>query len=163
MPLATRPQRPARWLAAARLMGEGQYRIDDALHAQLDALDESNHALQENIWLLEEQAETIETGSRAAALGGFTCVVAMPNTDPTQDSVSVGDFVRRQGELAGLCDVRPAGSITIADSLYDNYAPTLINDIAREQARIHALPVDSLPASIPPMDTTAALAELKRR
>src|SRR5262245_20188874 len=61
----------------------------------------------------KEEAETIETGSRAAALGGFTCVVAMPNTDPTQDTVSVVEFVRRQGQLAGLCDVRPSGSITI--------------------------------------------------
>ena len=60
-----------------------------------------------------EEAETIETGSRAAAKGGYTCVVAMPNTDPTQDSVSVVEFVRRQGEAAGLCDVRPAGSITV--------------------------------------------------
>jgi dihydroorotase len=60
-----------------------------------------------------EEAETIETGSRAAALGGFTAVVAMPNTDPTQDCVEVVDFVRRQGERAGLCDVRPAGSITL--------------------------------------------------
>ena len=60
-----------------------------------------------------EEAETIETGSRAAAKGGYTCVVAMPNTDPTQDSVSVVEFVRRQGEIAGLCDVRPSGSITI--------------------------------------------------
>ena len=60
-----------------------------------------------------EEAETIETGSRAAAKGGYTCVVAMPNTDPTQDSVSVVEFVRAQGEAAGLCDVRPSGSITI--------------------------------------------------
>jgi dihydroorotase len=60
-----------------------------------------------------EEAETIESGSRAAALGGYTCVVAMPNTDPTQDSVSVVEFVRRQGEAAGLCDVRPSGSITV--------------------------------------------------
>jgi dihydroorotase len=60
-----------------------------------------------------EEAETIETGSRSAAKGGYTCVVAMPNTDPTQDSVSVVEFVRRQGEAAGLCDVRPAASITI--------------------------------------------------
>jgi dihydroorotase len=60
-----------------------------------------------------EEAETIETGSRAAALGGFTAVVAMPNTDPTQDSVEVVDFVRRQGERAGLCEVLPSGSITI--------------------------------------------------
>lgn len=60
-----------------------------------------------------EEAETIKTGSRAAAKGGYTCIVAMPNTDPTQDSVSVVEFVRRQGEIAGLCDVRPSGSITI--------------------------------------------------
>lgn len=61
----------------------------------------------------QEEAETIETGSRAAALGGYTAVVAMPNTDPTQDSLGVVEFVRRQGESAGLCDVRPSGSITI--------------------------------------------------
>jgi dihydroorotase len=60
-----------------------------------------------------EDAETIETGSRAAALGGFTAVVAMPNTDPAQDSVAVVEFVRRQARLAGLCDVHPAGCITI--------------------------------------------------
>ena len=61
----------------------------------------------------KEEAETIETGSRAAAKGGYTCVVAMPNTDPTQDCVSVVEFVRNQGIAAGLCDVRPSGSITI--------------------------------------------------
>jgi dihydroorotase len=61
-----------------------------------------------------EDAETIETGSRAAALGGFTAVVAMPNTDPTQDSVEVVDFVRRQGERAGWCEVLPSGSITVS-------------------------------------------------
>ncbi len=60
-----------------------------------------------------EEAETIETGSRAAALGGFTAVVAMPNTDPAQDSVAVVDFVRTQGERAGLCEVLPSGCITI--------------------------------------------------
>ena len=60
-----------------------------------------------------EEAETIETGSRGAALGGFTAVVAMPNTDPTQDSVGVVEFVREQGRRAGLCDVRPSGSITV--------------------------------------------------
>jgi dihydroorotase len=60
-----------------------------------------------------EEAETIETGSRAAALGGFTAVVAMPNTDPAQDSVSVVEFVRSQGIAAGLCDVVPSGCITV--------------------------------------------------
>ena len=61
----------------------------------------------------KEEAETIETGSRAAALGGFTAVVAMPNTDPAQDSVAVIEFVRQQGVRAGLCEVLPSGCITI--------------------------------------------------
>ena len=60
-----------------------------------------------------EEAETIQTGSRAAALGGFTAVVAMPNTDPAQDSVAVVEFVREQGRRAGLCDVYPSGCITV--------------------------------------------------
>lgn len=60
-----------------------------------------------------EEAETIETGSRAAALGGYTAVVAMPNTDPAQDCVAVVRFVRSQGIRAGLCDVFPSGCITI--------------------------------------------------
>ncbi|MGH8922991.1 MAG: dihydroorotase, partial [Actinomycetes bacterium] len=60
-----------------------------------------------------EEAETIETGSRAAALGGFTAVVAMPNTDPPLDSRGLVEFVRRQGEAAGLCEVLPAGCITM--------------------------------------------------
>ncbi|MFM8650568.1 MAG: dihydroorotase, partial [Actinomycetota bacterium] len=60
-----------------------------------------------------EVSETIETGSRAAALGGFTAIVAMPNTDPAQDSRIVVEFVREQGRRAGLCDVHPSGCITI--------------------------------------------------
>jgi dihydroorotase len=59
-----------------------------------------------------EEAETIETGSQAAALGGYTAVVAMPNTDPPQDERGVVEFVRRQGERAGWCEVLPAGCIT---------------------------------------------------
>jgi dihydroorotase len=61
----------------------------------------------------KEEAETIETGSRAAAKGGYTAVVAMPNTDPTQDCVGVVEFVREQGRRAGLCDVYPSASITV--------------------------------------------------
>jgi dihydroorotase len=60
-----------------------------------------------------EEAETIETGSRAAALGGYTAVVAMPNTDPPQDSRGVVELVRAQGATAGLCEVLPAGCITV--------------------------------------------------
>jgi len=61
----------------------------------------------------KEEAETIETGSRAAARGGYTAVVAMPNTAPAQDAVHVVDFVRARGEQVGLCDVLPSGCITI--------------------------------------------------
>jgi dihydroorotase len=60
-----------------------------------------------------EEAETIETGSRAAALGGFTAIVAMPNTEPAQDSLAVVEFVRAQARRAALCDVHPAGCITM--------------------------------------------------
>lgn len=59
-----------------------------------------------------EESETIETGSRAAALGGFTAIVAMPNTEPPQDSHSIVDFVRTRGQQVGLCEVLPAGCIT---------------------------------------------------
>ena len=61
----------------------------------------------------KEEAETIESGSRAAALGGYTAVVAMPNTDPAQDNVETVRFVRAQGIAAGLCEVVPSGCITI--------------------------------------------------
>jgi len=59
-----------------------------------------------------EDAETVETGSRAAALGGYTAVVAMPNTTPAIDSAAMVHEVLDLGRGA-LCDVRVAGAITI--------------------------------------------------
>src|SRR5947208_14768525 len=59
-----------------------------------------------------EHKETIETGSRAAAAGGYTAVCAMPNTDPVADNAAVVGEVRNLGDKAGLCDVLPAGAIT---------------------------------------------------
>ena len=50
----------------------------------------------------KEEAETIESGSRAAVLGGFTAVVAMPNTDPAQDNVATVRFVSDRGRAVGL-------------------------------------------------------------
>lgn len=58
-----------------------------------------------------EEAETIESGSRAAALGGYTCVVAMPNTTPAIDHPAVVTEVRHLARTA-LCDVEIAGAIT---------------------------------------------------
>jgi dihydroorotase len=59
-----------------------------------------------------EHKETVETGSRAAAAGGFTAVCAMPNTDPVADNTAVVMEVRNLADKAGLCDVFPAGAIT---------------------------------------------------
>lgn len=59
-----------------------------------------------------EEAETVQTGSRAAALGGYTAVVAMPNTDPCTDQVDIVEQVRRWGRDAGLVEVHPAAAIT---------------------------------------------------
>ena len=59
-----------------------------------------------------EDSETIETGSRAAALGGCTAVVCMPNTDPPIDDAAVVQSILDRARAVGLCDVRPAGCIT---------------------------------------------------
>ncbi len=60
-----------------------------------------------------EESETVETGSAAAALGGYTAVFAMPNTDPVADSAVVVEHVRRRGEEVGLVDVHPVGAVTV--------------------------------------------------
>ena len=59
-----------------------------------------------------EDKETVETGCRAAALGGFTAVSPMANTDPVADHAGVIHEVRDLGRAAGLCDVFPVGAIT---------------------------------------------------
>jgi dihydroorotase len=58
-----------------------------------------------------EEAETVETGARAAALGGYTAIVAMPNTEPPIDCASAVREVLALG-AAATCDVRVAGAIT---------------------------------------------------
>ena len=60
-----------------------------------------------------EDAETVETGSRAAALGGYTAVHAMANTDPVADTAGVVEQVWRLGQQAGLADVVPVGAVTV--------------------------------------------------
>ena len=60
-----------------------------------------------------EDAETVESGSRAAALGGYTAVCAMANTDPVADTAGVVEQVYRLGRAAGLVDVQPIGAVTV--------------------------------------------------
>ena len=60
-----------------------------------------------------EDAETIESGTAAAALGGFTAVHAMANTDPVADTAGVVEQIWRLGRQAGRCDVQPVGAVTV--------------------------------------------------
>jgi dihydroorotase len=60
----------------------------------------------------QEEAETIETGARAAALGGYTCILAMPNTIPAIDHAGIVREVLELGRTAP-CDVRTSGAITL--------------------------------------------------
>ena len=59
-----------------------------------------------------EYKETIETGTRAAAAGGFSAVACMPNTNPIHDNGSVTDFILAQAKKAGAARVYPVGAIT---------------------------------------------------
>ncbi|MDN5557896.1 MAG: dihydroorotase [Ruaniaceae bacterium] len=60
-----------------------------------------------------EDAETVLTGSRAAAKGGFTAVHAMANTNPVQDTAGVVEQVFQLGQEAGYVDVRPVGAVSV--------------------------------------------------
>jgi len=58
--------------------------------------------------------EDIETGSRAAAAGGFTAVVPMANTDPATDRVGLAEAMIRRGRQVGLVEVTPAAALTVS-------------------------------------------------
>ncbi|MGH3659739.1 MAG: amidohydrolase family protein, partial [Micromonosporaceae bacterium] len=60
-----------------------------------------------------EDAETVLTGTQAAAMGGFTAVHAMANTDPVADTAGVVEQVWRLGREAAYCDVYPVGAVTV--------------------------------------------------
>ena len=61
----------------------------------------------------QEWKEDIASGSAAAAAGGFTAVLAMPNTDPAIDAGHLARFVRDRGRQTGLVDVFPVGALTL--------------------------------------------------
>ena len=61
----------------------------------------------------QEWKEDIASGSSAAAAGGFTALVAMPNTDPPIDSGHVARYIEERGRSGGLAEVMPAGCITL--------------------------------------------------
>ena len=92
------------------LDGAGARRIDaDGLVALPGLVDLHTHLREPG----REDAETVETGSQSAALGGFTAVHAMANTDPVADTAGVVEQVWRLGREAGYVDVRPVGAVTV--------------------------------------------------
>jgi len=62
-----------------------------------------------------EYKETIKTGTEAAAAGGFTTIVCMPNTNPINDNASVTEFILYKARTEGVVNVLPIGAITIAE------------------------------------------------
>ena len=89
-----------------------------------------------------EDAETIETGSRAAALGGYTAVCPMPNTDPVADNAGVVEMVAARGREVGLVDVFPVGAVTVGQR---GGELAELGAMARSAARVDCFSDDGLP------------------
>lgn len=121
-------------IRGVRPYGEGErvdVLVDDGQIAQIgpdlaipdtaDVIDATGHVLLPGFVDLHthlrepgrEYAEDIETGSAAAALGGYTAVFAMANTNPVADSSVVTDHVWHRGQQVGLVDVHPVGAVTV--------------------------------------------------
>lgn len=91
-----------------------------------------------------EYKEDIESGSRAAAAGGYTTICCMPNTEPVNDNASVTEFILKKAEAVGLVNVIPVGAITKGlkgESLAD------IGDLA--EAGVAAISDDGRPVMNP--------------
>jgi dihydroorotase len=94
---------------AAAAAGAGAQALDAAGLIALPGLVDLHTHLREPG---REDAETVETGTMAAALGGFTAVHAMANTEPVADTAGVAEQIWRLGRQAGHCDVLPVGAVT---------------------------------------------------
>ena len=96
--------------AGRDLAAPGASRLDAAGLVALPGLVDLHTHLREPG---REDAETVQTGTRAAALGGYTAVFAMANTEPVADTAGVVEQVWRLGRQAGLADVQPVGAVTV--------------------------------------------------
>ena len=88
-----------------------------------------------------EQSETVLTGSRAAAAGGFTAVFAMANTSPVQDTAGVVEQVQSLGDRHGYVTVRPIGAVTVG---LGGEKLSEIGAMAQSRARVRVFSDDGL-------------------
>lgn len=93
-----------------------------------------------------EDAETVFTGTRAAAVGGYTAVHAMANTTPTQDTAAVVDQVLRLGEAADWVEVRPVGAVTKG---LEGKQLAALGSMARSRSRVRVFSDDGKCVSDP--------------
>ena len=128
------------------LLGDGVIReiapsIDVLAHEDATVIDATGQVLLPGFVDLHthlrepgrEDTETIETGSAAAVLGGYTAVFAMANTNPVADNEIIVEHVWRRGREVGLVDVYPIGAVTVGlggEKLAE------LGQMARSQARV---------------------------
>ena len=86
-----------------------------------------------------EQSETVLTGSRAAASGGFTAVFAMANTSPVSDTAGVVEQVKALGDQHGYVTVRPIGAVTVG---LDGQRLSEIGAMAQSRAQVRVFSDD---------------------
>lgn len=96
-------------LADPAAAGPGVERFDaEGLLALPGLVDPHTHLRQPG----REDAETVDTGTSAAARGGYTCVHAMANTNPVTDTAEAAEYVAALGQREGHCEVRVVGAVT---------------------------------------------------
>lgn len=98
------------WIGVGRPVPEHAVTVDARGLVALPGLVDLHTHLREPG---REDAETVLTGTQAAARGGFTCVHAMANTSPVADTAGVVEQVYRLGRDGGFCDVQPVGAVTV--------------------------------------------------
>lgn len=126
------------------LLGAGEYETVEGagLVALPGFVDMHTHLREPG----KEDAETVLTGSRSAASGGFTCVHAMANTAPVADTAGVVEQVHRLGRAAGFTEVVPVGAVTTG---LEGRQLAELGAMARSGARVRMFSDDGICVSDP--------------
>ncbi|HJF75482.1 MAG TPA: amidohydrolase family protein, partial [Brevibacterium linens] len=126
------------------LLGAGEYETVEGagLVALPGFVDMHTHLREPG----KEDAETVLTGSRSAASGGFTCVHAMANTAPVADTAGVVEQVHRLGRVAGFTEVVPVGAVTTG---LEGRQLAELGAMARSGARVRMFSDDGICVSDP--------------